>query len=357
MKYRTGIGFCLLFVAAGALPAETIVRGPDGVFIGERIEQSVAMKAGQKLTVKASASLSGNLKVTVGGGVCRVVYQKRLKAESRSVAAEYAGEITVEAAANPEGVAVSLTAPNRAAWSGTNDAGRVEVEITIPEGSDIVLATAYFDINAIGPFREVMITESLSKVDVENVTAGTEIKVANRPLTVKHARGRLAVTNQYAGIKLVDVYTGDETGLVSNDNGEVVIESYRGGIDVRTSNDRIFGQRLFLTGSKNRVKNTSGPIALAFDSLTTGKFRIANQFGAVTITIAGRTNAAFICRPAEASRVMADQMSMEPTLVYDNRLEFTTGGGEAEVRITTKEEGNIIITGSGKAVAGGASDE
>ena len=357
MKYRTGIGFCLLFVAAGALPAETIVRGPDGVFIGERIEQSVAMKVGQKLTVKASASLSGNLKVTVGGGVCRVVYQKRLKAESRSVAAEYAGEITVEAAANPEGVAVSLTAPNRAAWSGTNDAGRVEVEITIPEGSDIVLATAYFDINAIGPFREVMITESLSKVDVENVTAGTEIKVANRPLTVKHARGRLVVTNQYAGIKLVDIYTGDETGLVSNDNGEVVMESYRGGIDVRTSNDRIFGQCLFLTGSKNRVKNTSGPIALAFDSLTAGKFRIANQFGAVTITISGRTNAAFICRPAEASRVIAGQMSMEPTLVYDNRLEFTTGGGEAEVRITTKEEGNIIITGSGKAVGGEASDE
>jgi hypothetical protein len=47
-------------------------------------------------------------------------------------------------------------------------------------------------------------------------------------------------------------------------------------------------------------------------------------------------------------------MEMTPDLVYESRLEFVAGGGEAEVRLTTDGNGDITIIGPDKrAVAGG----
>jgi hypothetical protein len=345
MMTRLLIGIVLLAAAGGLWAAEPLTRDREGVFSGERVERTAALKNGQTVTISGAASLTGTITITAGGGECRVAYRKLLKAPDRQEAGQYADLISVEVAGAADGLTINLKAPVKAPWSGSNNSARLEVEIAVPEKCGVRVATAYFDVNAVGPFSEFVVNESLSKVSVEKVNGMTEIKVSNRPLTVKALRGKVSLTNQYSEITMEDIDTGEETAVISNDNGEVDITGYRGGLDLRTSYDRIVGRKLFLTGARNRIKNVSGSVALSFDSLTTGKLRITNEYGQVTLDILGRVDARFVCREADGSKAVAEHMTMEPTVVYDNRLEFVAGNQTAEVRVTTAGDGDIIING------------
>ena len=353
MITRLLVAAVLLMTVQNLWSAEPLTRDREGVFAGNRVEQTAVLRGGQKLTINGASSLSGTINITTGGRECRVAYRKLLKVSDREEAAEYADLIQVETTSVPDGLQLNLQAPTKAPWSEGTNSARLELEITIPEKCAVKIGTAYFDITAVGPFAEFVVTESLSKVRVEKVNGVTEIKVSNRPLAVKAITGKLSLTNQYSEISLEDIDTGDETGLVINDNGEVDINKYRGGLDLRTSYDRIVGRKLFLTGVRNRVKNISGSVALSFDSLTTGKIRITDDYGQVSLDILGRVDARFVCREAEKSKVVADHMTMEPAAIYDNRLEFVTGQEAAEVRVTTTGDGDIIINGPDRGGAGG----
>ncbi|NMC44070.1 MAG: hypothetical protein GYA46_09150 [candidate division Zixibacteria bacterium] len=345
MMTRLLIGIMLLTAYGASHAAEPLTRDRDGVFVGNRLEQTAALKSGQTVTITGVASLAGSLTITADGRECRVACRKLLKAPDRQEAESYAHLISVEVVTAPDGLTIDLRAPAKAPWSGTGNSARLELQIAVPEKCAIKIATAYFDIAAVGPFSEFVVNESLSKVSVENVDGATEIKVSNRPLAVKGLRGKVVLVNRYSDITMEDIDTGEETGLISNDNGEVDITRYRGGLDLRTSYDRIVARQLFLTGGRNRVKNVSGPVALSFDSLTAGKLRITNEYGPVTLDILGRVDARFVCREADGGKTVAEHMTMEPTVVYDNRLEFVTGDQTAEVRVTTTGDGDIIING------------
>lgn len=345
MISRLLIGIMLLAAAGDLWAAEPLTRDREGVFAGDRVERTAALRSGQTVTITGVASLSGSMTITTGGGECRVAYRKLLKAPDRQEAGQYADLISVDVASVSDGLTIDLKAPIKAPWSGGVNSARLELEIVLPEKCAVKIATAYFDVDAVGPFREFVVNESLSKVSVEKVDGVTEITVSNRPLVVKSLRGKISLTNRYSDITLENIDTGGETGVVSNDNGEVDITGYRGELDLRTSYDRIVGRKLFLTGTRNRIKNVSGAVALSFDSLTAGKLRINNEYGQVTLDILGRVDARFVCREADGSKTVAEHMTMEPTVVYDNRLEYVTGRQTAEVRVTTTGDGDIIING------------
>jgi len=335
----------LILIAWHGLSAESITGGKGGVFLGERYEETAAMQSGQTLIVNSAATLSGSLKIIAGGEDCRIRYRKRLKATTKKEAAAFAEAISVDVEKNKDGITISLRSPSSAPWSGTKNSGRLDVEITIPDSSSVQFNTAYFDIDAVGPFTEFIVSESLSKVQVEKVTGVTEVRVSSRPFSATDISGRLFISNEYGRIKLENIDTGEKSGTIRNEHGEVTVSNYRGRLDLGTSYDRITARNLFLTGAGNRVKNTSGPIMLSFDSLTTGKIRVNNRYGQISIDIAGRVDARFICKNGKSSRIVAEHMTMEPTIVDDNRLEFIAGKGMAEVRIYTNGDGDIIING------------
>jgi hypothetical protein len=125
-------------------------------------------------------------------------------------------------------------------------------------------------------------------------------------------------------------------------------------LDARASYDRVIGQNLFLSGSKNRVKNVSALINLSFDSLTTGQLRINNKYEDIILEIKHRADARFICKSGEEGAITADHLDLIPVLVEEGRLEFVSGEGSAEVRLTARESGDITINGPGKTdVTGG----
>lgn len=339
----------ILALSGQALMAEKVTSRKAGIFVGVDFEEDFDFPEGEILTINSAATLSGSIVVTAGAERARIVYRKALKTGSKSEAKEFAEAIKVEIDRDSEGPVLSLRAPSNAPWSGTNKSGKLELEVFLPDDRSLIFNTSYFDIEAIGPFAELTVTESLSRIRVENVRLATNIKVSNRPLTAVNLSGKLAISNKYGRIKLERVNTGEETGTVRNEHGEIIINSYQGSLDVRTSYDRLTARNLYLTGSKNRIKNVSAPILLEFDSLNTGNFRINNQYEQITLNIAGQVAARFICKNGETGRVVVEHMTIEPTLVYDNRLEFTAGSdigaNAAEVRISAKEAGNIIING------------
>ena len=353
MIKRAFIGSALMLIAWHGLSAESITGGKGGVFLGEQYEETAAMRSGQTLIINSAATLSGNLKVIAGGEDCRIRYRKRLKATTKKEAAGYAEVISVDVEKIRDGITVSLRSPSSAPWSGTKNSGRLDVEITIPDSSSVQFNTAYFDIEAVGPFTEFIVSESLSKVQVEKVTGVTEVRVSSRPFSATDISGRLFISNEYGRIKLENIDTGEKSGTIRNEHGEVTISNYRGRLDLGTSYDRITARNLFLTGTGNRIKNISAPIVLSFDSLTTGKIRVNNQYGQTSIGIAGRVDARFICKNGKSSRITAEHMTMEPTLVNDNRLEFIAGEGTAEVRIYTRGDGDIIINGPDRNTVNG----
>lgn len=338
----------LLLAFCGGVAAQGLVKDAEGLFTTKSVEGTATLARGQRLTINAASTLGGKIVLTAGGNDCRYTYKKILKTPTKTEAAEYAEIITVDVEQQRDQVVFSLRAPARTPWSGTSNSGRLEIHIKLPDSCIVVINTAYFDVEAVGPFSEFNVTETLSKVSVENVLGRVDVKVSNRPLSIHDVQGQVLATNQYGPIRLEGVDTGESLATVRNEHGEISLDACRGSFDLRTSYDRIVGQHLFLTGSKNRIKNVSGIINLDLDSLTTGRLRINNNYGSISLNVNNRVDAQFICKIEEGSRVTAEHMDMIPGLVYDTRLEFETGEGAAEVRLTAGGSGDINIVGPGR---------
>jgi hypothetical protein len=275
-----------------------------------------------------------------------VEYRKRIKARDLSDAEDYADVISVKTDRMADGVAVNMQAPVSAPWSGTNYSGRLEVTVTVPEKSSLYITAAYFDIDVKGPMAGLTIGECSGKVRAATIRGSVDIKVANRPLTVDDIEGGLYLSNHNAEIRLQNVNTGDDAATIANDEGAITIENLRGSLDLRTSGQPISIKGLYLTGLKNQIKNSSDEISLELDSLTTGSLRVNNTYGRIALAIAGRADASFICKIGEKGTVTAERMTLTPSLIEDNRLEFMIGKGSAEVRLTVRGDGDISISGS-----------
>ena len=341
------VGIIAAMAAFAVAGAESLTKNDQGIFVSDKQEAQMPMNRGQALVINAASTLGGEIVLKAGADRCRYSYKKLLKTPAKTEAEEYAQAITVEMEAVKEKLILSLRAPARAPWEGSDNSGRLQVQIFLPDSCSVQINTAYFDVEAMGPFAEVIIPGTLCKTRVEKVRGSAEINVSNRPLTIRDARGQLAITNKFGPIHLENIETDARGGTVYNENGEIRIDTYRGGIDARTSYARLTAQHLFLTGLDNRVKNTSSLIDLSFDSLTSGSFRINNQYGTINIEIGGRVDARFICKIGEGSTVTAERLDVEPAVVEDNRLEFLSGQGTGEVRVTARGEGDIVIAGPG----------
>lgn len=343
-----GIGLTFLTLLFNVVVAETVTKKAEGLFISDKAKGKIAMETGQRVIINAASTLGGELTLNAGSGNCKYTYAKILKTPTRVEAEEYAEVISVEVEKVKDAVVISLRAPARAPWAGTTNSGRLTIEIFIPDNCAVEINTAYFGISATGPFSEFKIPESLSRVEIENVNGPVEVKVSNRPLIIKNVVGKLLATNKYGRLRLENIDTGENGGTVRNERGEISIDGYRGGLDARTSYDLIIGQNLFLTGNKNRIKNTSAAINLTFDSLTTGKLRINNQYENINLEIRNRVDAQFICKTGEDGAVTAEHLDIVPLLVDENRLEFRSGKGTAEIRLTARKSGDITINGQNR---------
>jgi hypothetical protein len=348
------IALALSLLLANAAAAETLTKKGEGVYISDAIKGKIAMKSGRRLVINAASSLAGELVIEAGGNDCRFSYRKILKTTSREEAEEYAAIITVEVETLKDDVILSLRAPAKAPWGGSSNSGRLTIKIFIPDSCAAEINTAYFDISGQGPFTEFLVSESLSKVQVEDVHGLVDIKVSNRPLIIKNVTGKLLASNKYDRLRLENIDTGENVGTIHNEHGEITIDGYRGGLDVRTSYDRIVGQNLYLFGTQNKFRNTSALISLSFDSLTGGNLRINNQYENISLDFKGPVDAEFICKFESGNTVTADHMEILPTLVDENRLEFETGEGTAELRLNARGSGDITISGPRKVnIAGG----
>ncbi len=341
----------MIVVNISAITAQTINEVGNGVYTGELIEQRLDVVSGDNIVVSSATTLSGELTIKVVDEGARLTYQKRLKSNDREEARQYASEISVEIDRTPQEVTIALRAPARTSWSGTDGSGRINVILEMPANCNIETATAYFDITAIGPFASFTAAETLAAVEISKVTGPTEVKVSNRDLKISETTGMLTATNKYGTIKLEQIDTGGKSALIRNENGEILITDFTGNIDVRTSYNRVVARGLYLTGERNRFRNVSSPIYIQFDSLNTGDIMINNRYADIEIAITGLTDAVFICKTGNGGVTRAEGMKITPTLVYDNRLEFITGEGAAEARITARDGGSIIINGSAAAEA------
>ncbi len=335
----------LIVILCSTANAETIKKDGAERFKGELITNSIPMEPGALLTINSAGSLSGSIEIKTGGDKLIYRYQKVLKAETKSEAARFAEVITVASEQSDLGITISLRAPQTTPWAGTNNSGRLRLIITLPEGTSLKINSAYFDINGIGPFSKFIVTESLSRVEISQVTDLVDIKVSNRPLIVNQISGQIRLTNQYGPIKIEAADCTGETAVIRNNNGDITIESLIGGLEIRSEMGRVFGKNLYLTGDQNYIKNKSADIILSFDSLTTGRLRINNRYGNINLRIAGRLDARFVCKTEEDSEVTAQGMFISSPLVDKSRLEFETGGGLAEIRVTARGSGNIKLIG------------
>ena len=160
------------------------------------------MSPGGTIIINSVSTLSGELRIETGNSELEVAYYKRLKVPSRSEAIEFANAISVEIEPGPDGITINMKAPSPAPWSSTDNSGKLYLEITLPRDCIVEINSAYFDINAKGPFAAFRVTESLSQVFVDGVRGDTKIKVSNRPLEVKNLSGPFSLTNKYNKINI-----------------------------------------------------------------------------------------------------------------------------------------------------------
>ncbi len=187
---RLLILFCFLVMGWGMSPVlvlgQEIFQKEDGLFSTGTLVARAPMGPDNRLLIRSAVHLSGKISIEVTEENRVIVhYKKQAKTVDRSRAVDYIDLISVSLDLLPEETRLDLRAPNPAPWDAQYESGRINVKVTVPIDCSVEIEAPYFDVNARGPLRGLVVLSSLGRLDVANVTEILELFTANRRIDLK----------------------------------------------------------------------------------------------------------------------------------------------------------------------------
>jgi hypothetical protein len=335
----------LLFMAHDYCLAQEISEETTGQYsTREMIARFEAVGPG-KITIKSAQTLRGVIKISTSedDGV-EASYFKKAKTSSLSRAIDYIDLIAVTLEKTPDGARLEMRAPNPAPWKNL-EAGIVEVTLTVPESCSIQIAAEEFDVDAVGPFKAVLVPSSLGRIDVVDVTGRLEIATANRRVSIERIAGEVAVTTSNSSLVASAIDCSGRQGSFKNESGDIKIDGFVGSIDVKNSYGRIDILGFVPRGENNFIRGSSEPIMVAIKELGPGTLVVDNQFEDIEINVPDDISAAFSLSVEEDGKIEALNFPFRAELVTHDRMNLVAGDGTSLVRAAVHGRGNVFVRG------------
>jgi hypothetical protein len=341
LSFVTAVCAVLLVYYPGK--AQEIFEETPGLYSTRRLQTSLAMETQNKLIVQSASTLRGEITITTAETAeVSVDYFKKAKAESESKAIDYIDLIAVRLERVADGVRLRMSAPNPAPWS-EQETGLVAAEVVVPESCFIEVEAAYFDVAAQGPFAGMIVSGSLGKLEVRDVTGLLDLETANQRVSVERVSGDISVSTSNADLTARKITCPDAPARFRNDGGDIRIEDITGKINVKNNYGRITISDFEVVGGSNFVRGFSGPVVVDIKDITDGQVVVTNRFEDIEITVPAELSARFSLAVDDDSKIEVTGFPFQTDLVQPDRLNLVTGDGAALISASIRGQGNIFV--------------
>lgn len=338
-----------LLVSGAVVEAQDIFEIERGSFATPELRISEAMGQRRRVQVRSTDNLTGRLRIETGAAANVIAtYTKQARTESRSRAFDYIDVISVTIDVLPDYVRVDLRAPNPAPWTDNVESGQVDIRLTLPVDCEVRVEAAYFDIEAVGPFAELLVPASYGRLDVSGVNRKLELGTKNQRVTVSDVAGDIAVSTTNALLSATGVKSGDMTARFNNDGGEIRIDGVRGQINVRNNFGRIDIAGFTASGESSFIRGSSEPITIQVLAMPVGQLVVSNRYDDIELLLPADISAYFSLSVEDNSIIEAVGIPFWPDLVKPNRLAFRSGNADVSISGSVRGKGNIYVRGTGR---------
>ncbi|MGH8015724.1 MAG: hypothetical protein ACREBV_05995 [Candidatus Zixiibacteriota bacterium] len=328
-------------------PAQEVFESDEGTFTTSKLTNKMEIGLNNRLIIRAAANLPGEVKLSTSlSKDISITYLKKAKAEDKHQAIDYIDLIAVVLDKTIDGVRLEMRAPNPAPWSGDSEWGMVEVVINVPEKCFVDIEAPQFDVDAVGPFKGLVIAPSLGKVDVSSVLEKLEVATSNRRVNVSDISGEISISTTNASLTAKNLVSIGRRCQIENEHGDIRIDGFAGEIEVENSYGRIHITSFRARGSRNVIRSMSGPIMLDINELVDTQLRITNRFEDVEINLPENTSASLSLAVDQGGKIEVSNLDVKPELIEQNRMNLVAGKGTSIITSSVRGSGNIYVRGS-----------
>jgi hypothetical protein len=346
-KYLAALTVVFLILIGASASAQEINARENGLFETDNISLKSEVGSVRDIIIQSASNLAGALTIRAAEqSTVQINYKKRAKASSRSMATDFIDLIDVTLSVLPNKITVKLRAPNPAPWSGTNYSGSVQAELVVPIGSRIEIEAPLYDVSARGPFEQIIIPESLGRLEIADVSGRVEVASVNRRVLLEDITGQISASTSNSSLKATNINTGDSQAKFRNNGGDIQIEGFVGGINAKNSYGRITILDFEPRGQSNYIRGENGPITLEISRMTEGQLVATNRHEDIDISIPDTLSAYLTLSVGEEGIIEATHFPFISDLVQRNRLSLIAGTGDVDISGTVRGKGNIYIRGT-----------
>ncbi len=341
------LAVALTSVLAPSGRTQEIYQDKSGLYYTRDLSASVAVRNGAKLVIKSASTLSGELEINADSAARKVsvTYVKRAKADSRSKAIDFIDLIAVDLDKIPDGVRLQLRAPNPAPWSETDFSGSVVVSVSVPPGTSLEIDAMFFDVNATGPFADVLVPSSLGRIEVSDINGRCHLVTANRRVVVENVVGRVSAETTNSTLTAVNIRSFDDLSSFRNSGGDIRIDGFTGELNVRNTYGRIEIFDYEPIGRNNVIRGRAAPVVLELRRISDAQVVLNNRLEDIDISVPDDLSAVLSLAVEEDGRIDVNNLKFRTDLVQKDRLSIVSGKGDSFISGSISGRGNIYVRG------------
>ena len=344
-KAACAAAILLLSLATGVRAQEITLESKD-LYSTRTLKGKSGPLGGDQVVVKATSTLRGVLSLQVlDTNVAFVSYQKKAHTAKRDKATDYIDLVGVDLTRTASGLRLELRAPNPAPWE-EPDYASVQVELVVPVGSRVRIEAVYFDVEAVGPFAELVSTESLGRCEVARVSERLEVATANRRLTAEDVSGVVSLQTSNSTLTARNLHDLSGAATFRNEGGGIRIESCRGDLSVRSEYGRVEIRDFHSGFERSHIRSLLGPVVVQIAEFGGGQLVVSNRHEDIELTVPEGLSSELTLAVEEGGRIDISDFLFVTDLVQPNRLGLRSGDGEGLISCSIRGKGNIYLWGS-----------
>ena len=249
-------------------------------------------------------------------------------------------------------LSLSLVIDNELRSAFKKDRPRADIQITVPIGTRVEIDAPYLRLTSSGPVGGLTVRESYQPVEISGADGHLNISAVNTRVSVENLTGSFEISNNNGKIILTDITVTDlqssalRSASARTENNDISLTRYTGPMNFHVTRGKIRGRSVTLTGRKSTLRNSGGVIDIRFDNVAHSvRLQVRNSFEDVRLRFKEDISATFSLTAREDGTIDLRNIQHRVDKVTEQKFEAIAGEGLAQVRVTTRHGGDILITG------------
>ena len=325
--------------------AQDIFQAGNNLYSTEESLNTESCSEKSFIYISSAATLTGSIRISTSDeDSITISHFIKAKTSSKKKAIDYIDLISVNFSKSNKGYKIEMRSPNPKVWA-DNEAGIVEIELTLPKYCDIEIDAVYFDITADGPFRNFMVPTSLGRLTVDNVTGKLELATSNRRLKVSNVTGETYLSTSNSTLFATDIISPNKKITMYNEGGDINVDNITGEVNIKNKYGRIDINNYKPSGLLNKIRCDNGPIILEITEINATQILISNRFEDIELVVPRDISAELSLAVEEDGKIDVSNLPFKPDLVQPNRLNLITKDGASLITSSIRGKGNIYLRG------------